>query len=106
MAVADSNLKYVMIDVGAYGRQSDEGTLLNISRFGKCLERGGLGLPGPEHLPGTQTAAPHVVVGDAFQLRPDFLRPSSGRNQSEERRIFNTGSAEQGDCGDSAVPIL
>ncbi|XP_077507983.1 uncharacterized protein LOC144119157 [Amblyomma americanum] len=31
LAVADSNLKYVMIDVGAYGRQSDGGADQHVS---------------------------------------------------------------------------
>ncbi|KAK8773621.1 hypothetical protein V5799_011850 [Amblyomma americanum] len=106
LAVADSNLKYVMIDVGAYGRQSDGGTL-SMSRFGKCLEGGGLGLPGPEHLPGTQTAAPHVFVGDeAFQLRPDFLRPYSGRSQSEEKRIFNYRLSRARRCVENTFGVM
>lgn len=89
MAVADSNLKYVMVDVGGYGRQSDGGTL-SASSFGKRLDRGVLGLPAPKQLPNSTTIAPHVFVGDeAFQLRSDFLRPYSGRCQEEDKRIFN-----------------
>ncbi|KAH8008905.1 hypothetical protein HPB51_007561 [Rhipicephalus microplus] len=75
MAVVDSNLKFVAVDVGAYGRQSDGGTCNN-SRFGRALENSLLCLPKPRRLPGDTTIAPHVFVGDeALQLRPDFLRP-------------------------------
>ncbi|KAH7946949.1 hypothetical protein HPB52_006207 [Rhipicephalus sanguineus] len=78
LAITISDLKFVVVDVGAFGRQSDGGTL-GLSRFGKCLENGKLGLRAPETLPGTNTQAPHVFVGDdAFQLRQDFLKPYSG----------------------------
>lgn len=39
MAVEDSNLKFTLVDVGAYGRQCDGGTL-EASRLGKLLTRG------------------------------------------------------------------
>lgn len=44
MPFVDSDLRFVSVDVGVYGRQSDVGTL-RVSRFGKCLEEGRLGLP-------------------------------------------------------------
>ncbi|XP_037522043.1 uncharacterized protein LOC119399301 [Rhipicephalus sanguineus] len=89
MAVVDSNLKFVAIDVGAYGRQSDGGTFSN-SRFGQALENGLLCLPPPQRLPNDTTIAPHVFVGDeAFQLRSDFLRPYPGNRLEDDKRIFN-----------------
>lgn len=89
MAVVDSDLKFVAVDVGAYGRQSDGGTL-SASRFGKCLENGLLGLPPPKRLPNSTVIAPYVFLGDeAFHLRPDFLRPYPGKHQDDDKRIFN-----------------
>ncbi|XP_075550436.1 uncharacterized protein LOC142584152 [Dermacentor variabilis] len=89
MAAVDSNLEFICVDIGAYGRQSDGGTL-SASRFAKSLEEGLLGLQPPKHLPGTNIVAPHVfVVDEAFQLRLDFLRPYSGRCQNENKCIFN-----------------
>ncbi|XP_065292121.1 uncharacterized protein [Dermacentor albipictus] len=106
MAVADSNLKFVAVDVGAYGRQSDGGTL-SASRFGKCLENGTLGLPPLQALPNTSTLAPHVFVGDeAFQLRQDFLRPYSGRHQTEEKRIFNYRLSRARRCVENTFGIM
>ncbi|KAL3222186.1 hypothetical protein MRX96_028922 [Rhipicephalus microplus] len=53
-------------------------------------EIGLLCLPPPERLPGDTTIAPHVFVGDeAFQLRPDFLRPYPGTRLEDDKRIFN-----------------
>ncbi|CAN8026306.1 unnamed protein product [Ixodes persulcatus] len=83
MAVVDSDLKFVAVDEGAYGRQSDRGTL-SASRFGKCLENGLLGLPPPRPLPNSTVIVPYVFLGDeAYQLRPDFLRPYPGKHQND-----------------------
>lgn len=89
MAVVNSQYRFVLIDVGAEGQQSDSG-VLKASAIGRHLESGTLGLPGMSTLPGTNTAAPHVFIGDeAFQLRTDFLRPYPARELTTERRIFN-----------------
>ncbi|KAL3202975.1 hypothetical protein MRX96_042186 [Rhipicephalus microplus] len=84
VVVCDSDLKFVIVDGGAFRRHSD-GRTLRVSRFGKCLENGKLGLSAPEILPSTNTQAPHVFVGDdAFQLREDYLKPYSGRQLSSD----------------------
>lgn len=89
MAIVDSNLRFVGVDVGAYGHQSDGGTF-KLSKMGRRLNKGSLNLPPPKQLPGSSSVAPHVFVGDeAFQLRPDFLRPYPGRYLDDDRRIFN-----------------
>ncbi|KAH7955239.1 hypothetical protein HPB51_028161 [Rhipicephalus microplus] len=89
MAVCDSDLQFVVVDVGAIGRQSNGGTV-GVSRLGKFLKDGKLGLPPPEIPPGTHTQAPRVFVGDdAFQLREDFLKPYLRRQLSSDKRIFN-----------------
>ncbi|CAN7985976.1 unnamed protein product, partial [Ixodes hexagonus] len=89
MAVADSNYRFVLVDVGAYGRQSDGGVLKQ-SLMGASLEHGPLDLPGTRLQPGTSTPAMPVFLGDeAFQLRPDFLRPCPGKSNSDDKVIFN-----------------
>lgn len=89
MAVVDSRYRFSLIDIGAEGRQSDSG-VFKASGIGHCLESGTLSLPGMTRLPGTDVVVPHVFVGDeAFQLRPDFLRPYPGQGLSLEKRIFN-----------------
>ncbi|XP_064479087.1 uncharacterized protein LOC135392300 [Ornithodoros turicata] len=55
------------------------------------LEAGGLGLPPPRRLPGSSLEAPYVFVGDeAFQLRPDFMRPFPGTDLDDTKRVYNT----------------
>ncbi|KAH7966555.1 hypothetical protein HPB49_017542 [Dermacentor silvarum] len=106
IAAVDSNLKFICVDVGAYERQSDGGTL-SASCFGKSLEKGLLGLPSPKQLPGTNIVAPHVFIGDeAFQLRPDFLRPYSGRGQDESKRIFNYRLSRARRCVENAFGVM
>lgn len=89
LAVVDSDYKFVVVDVGAYGRQSDGGVPKQ-SVFGQLLEQGRLELPKDQPLPNTTLPAPCVFVGDEdFQLRPDFLRPYPGRRLDDDKRIFN-----------------
>lgn len=58
--------------------------------MGQCLEAGGLHLPELARLPSSNVVLPFAFLGDeAFQLRPDFLRPYPGRGLTDERRIFN-----------------
>ncbi|KAL1475425.1 hypothetical protein MTO96_037294 [Rhipicephalus appendiculatus] len=85
----DSDYKFVIVDVGAYGKQRDGG-VLEQSKFGRRLEEGKLHLPRDLALPNTSHSAPCVFVGDeAFQLRTDFLRPYPGRGLEGAERIFN-----------------
>ncbi|KAH8033532.1 hypothetical protein HPB51_013609 [Rhipicephalus microplus] len=89
LAVVDSDYKFVIVDVGAYGKQSDGG-VLEQSKFGCRLENGKLHIPRDLELPNTSYSAPCVFVGDeAFPLRTDFLRPYPGRGLEGEKRIFN-----------------
>ncbi|XP_037525515.1 uncharacterized protein LOC119402434 [Rhipicephalus sanguineus] len=106
LAVVDSNYKFIMIDVGAYGKQSDGG-VLEQSKFGKKLERGELLLPRDLPLPSTTLPAPCVFVGDeAFQLRTDFLRPYPGRGLDPSKRVFNYRLSRARRCAENAFGIL
>jgi len=50
MAVADANYRFVMIDVGSYGKDSDGSVLCN-TQFYQRLENGTLKLPKLSNLP-------------------------------------------------------
>lgn len=106
LAVVDSDYKFVIVDVGAYGKQSDGG-VLEQSKFGRRLEDGKLHLPRDLDLPNTSHSAPCVFVGDeAFQLRTDFLRPYPGRGLEGEKRIFNYRLSRARRCAENAFGIL
>ncbi|XP_049920670.1 uncharacterized protein LOC126402580 [Epinephelus moara] len=90
LAVVDAHYRFRVVDVGAYGRNSDGGTL-HASAFGRALRQGTLDLPEDTPLPGTEElgSVPHVFVADeAFPLRRDMMRPYAGRTEGE-KRVFN-----------------
>lgn len=89
MAAVDANYSFTMIDVGAYGRQSDGGVFSN-SIFGGLLEKDQLPIPAISKLPASEIEAPYCFVYDeAFPLKPTGMRPFGGKNLSLEERIFN-----------------
>ena len=75
--------------MGDSGCHSDGGIFLN-SSFGKALGTGTLAIPNPQSLPSTtQSTVPFVFVGGETSLKPNFLRPYSGKNLHESLAIFN-----------------
>lgn len=90
MAVADANLRFIAIDVGAYGKEGDS-TVFRDSPLGKKLYLGKLNLPLPQNLPNTDgDPQPFVMVGDeAFKLSTNLLRPYPSRGLDCRKRIFN-----------------
>ncbi|KAH8009046.1 hypothetical protein HPB51_009586 [Rhipicephalus microplus] len=105
MAVVDSDCKYVLVDVGAEGRQSDGGIFKEPS-FGRDLSKGHLDIPAVGTLPGTSTCVPYAFVGDeAFQLRKDFMRPYPAKCLNDTMRIFNYRLSRARRCAENAFGI-
>lgn len=90
MAVADANLCFVAIDVGAYGKEGDS-TVFRNSPLGRKLYSNQLNLPAPRCLPNTDSEPqPFVFVGDeAFKIHTNLLRPFPFRQLDPRRRVFN-----------------
>ncbi|XP_064486004.1 uncharacterized protein LOC135398534 [Ornithodoros turicata] len=106
MAVADASYRFLFVDIGAYGSQSD-GCIFKACTLGRDIEAGGLGLPAPRALPGSSLEAPYVFMGDeAFQLRPDFMRPFPGTDLDDTRRVYNTRLSHARRCVENAFGIL
>lgn len=90
LAVTDSKNKFIIIDVGAYGKDSD-GSVLSNSSFYQKLENGDIQLPPAEPLPNSNIMAPYVFLGDeAFPLKTFIMRPYPRRQATDVTKIrFN-----------------
>ncbi|XP_017881154.1 protein ALP1-like [Ceratina calcarata] len=89
LALVDANYKFLAVDVGGYGKNSDGGIFAH-SAMGRRLEAGTLNVPDSRELPGSEMRASHVIVGDeAFPLKTYLLRPYPGVQLSHDTRIFN-----------------
>lgn len=90
LAVVDSHWRFRVVDVGAFGRSSDGGTLA-ASAFGKALRHGTLNLPQDSALPGADHlgCTPCVFIADeAFPLQRNLMRPYPGHTEGEQQ-AFN-----------------
>lgn len=88
MAVADANYRFVMIDVGAYGKDSD-GSIMSNSNFYTRIENGSLELPNETELPNTSISTPFVFIGDeAFPLRNYLMRPFPRKQSQENEKAY------------------
>ena len=50
MALVDSNYKFITVDIGGYGSNSDGG-IWKSSKFGKAFDNGRIDIPPPKCLP-------------------------------------------------------
>ena len=77
MALVDADYRFIYVDIGDYGSNSDSGIFKN-SLFGQALVNGELNLPAPKALPNYPDGGvlPYCFVGDeAFPLRLDLMKP-------------------------------
>ena len=77
LALVDANYRFIYVDIGEYGSNSD-GSVFRASAFGKKYLSHNLGIPGDKFLPNfySDHPIPHVIVADeAFPLLPKLMRP-------------------------------
>ncbi|KAJ8913906.1 hypothetical protein NQ315_005703 [Exocentrus adspersus] len=105
-AVADANKKFLTIEVGGRGKQSDGGTFAASTLF-QLLESGQFNVPGPATLPETNTKLPYVLIGDeAYPLKPYLLRSFPSRQLTPMQENFNTCLSRARKCIECAFGIL
>ncbi|CAH2088918.1 unnamed protein product [Euphydryas editha] len=89
LALVDANYKFIYVNVGDLGKNSDAG-IYSRSGLAKRLEKNTLNIPGPKEIPGTKEKLPHVIVGDeAFPLKPYLMRPYPGTQLDDESKKPN-----------------
>ena len=82
LALVDANYKFMYVDVGAYGADSDGGI------FRECglYQQDTAGVPPSESLPGGDTDVLYFLVGDdTFAIRSWMMKPHS---QGSSRLIW------------------
>ena len=91
LAVVDADYRFIAVDIGSFGSNSDGGIFAN-SNFGRRLEHDQLNLPEDAMLVDSpQTGIlPYMFVADeAFPLKTCIMRPYPGRYLEKECLIFN-----------------
>lgn len=88
-ALVDAKYRFIAIDVGGYGKQSDGGTF-QASNLYRAILGGKIQIPEPRTLPETNVVAPFVFVADeAYPLMDFLLKPYGRGNLSLEEECFN-----------------
>lgn len=78
--LVDAKYKFLSVDVGAYGRQSDSG-VFSQSNLYQHVEMGSFPFPRSRQIPGTATVLPYVIIGDqGYSLKEYLMRPYSTDN--------------------------
>lgn len=90
MAACDHEYKFTLVDIGAYGSESDGG-IFSKSSFGQAIGEEALNLPKYEVcLPKSNIKSHYFFVGDeAFKISCRIMRPYPGKNLTVQQRIFN-----------------
>lgn len=86
LAIVDANnCKFVAVDVGAYGKESDNG-IFNKSIMGKKIAENNFNIPPSKLLQGTNVMSPHFLIGDeAVALSKFMMKPYCRRQARLER---------------------
>ena len=91
MTLVDANLKFVTVDIGAYGRNSDGG-VFSRSAFGQRFMQNSFNFPEHGVLPKFVRGGPlpYVAVEDeASPLLPNLLRPYPGKELALDKQLSN-----------------
>lgn len=89
MALVDAEYKFIYIDVGCSGRNSDGG-IFNKCSLAKSLDTNLIGIPPDRELPNALEKVPFVIVADdAFAMKRYLLKPFSQKGLHGAERIFN-----------------
>ncbi|KAL4126057.1 hypothetical protein QTP88_010288 [Uroleucon formosanum] len=97
LALVDARYKFIAVDIGAYGKNSDGG-ILSHSYIGKALENNKINIPSDRELPGTDEKLPYVFIGDeAFPFKNDLLRPypSPQIYEDEQKKKYSTNGFQE-----------
>ncbi|XP_066590802.1 uncharacterized protein [Prorops nasuta] len=107
LAIADHLYRFVLVDIGAYGGNSDGG-IFSDSNIGINLSNNKLNIPdGDINLPHSDLKTPmFFIADDAFQLSKRIMKPYSSKNLQYSQQIFNYRLSRARRTIESAFGIL
>lgn len=89
LGICDAKYRFLVIDVGGFGKQSDGATFTS-SEFYHMLKNKQINIPDNDCLPGTDVSMPFVFLADeAFPLSQHVLTPYSLQNLNDGTFMFN-----------------
>lgn len=106
-AMVDANCKFILIDVGSYGKEGDAG-IFQKSQMGREVTKGDI-FPPPQQLPLSDIKVPHVIVGDeAFRLDKHVMKPYTQKQAvtDHSKRKFNYALSRARRVTESAFGIM
>ncbi|KAK3798318.1 hypothetical protein RRG08_034716 [Elysia crispata] len=93
-ALVDAHYRFIVIDVGGYGKQSDGGTFQASSLY-QAIMSGTLQIPEPTTLPDSNDVAPFVIVADvAYPLMNCLMKAYGGQNLPPMKFVLTNGCLE------------
>jgi len=84
--LVDANYKFITVDVGDFGKQSNGGTFF-ISDLFSFIDGKRIIFPEPDFLPHSNVMAPYVMLGDEV-LFPYLMKPHEPNSLTGRRRNF------------------
>ena len=104
--VVGPDLRFIFVDVGAYGKESDGG-IFGRSKIKKLLDSNAFNLPETATTTSDLHAdLPFFLLGDAaYPLRKDLITPYNA-DMSYEKRVFNYRHSRCRHCVESAFGVL
>ncbi|XP_034834262.2 uncharacterized protein [Maniola hyperantus] len=91
LAVVDANYKFIYVDIGSFGKDSDS-TIFEKTPFLQLLRTGQLNVPNAQPLQQGTDPLPYVLIGDgAFKLETFLMRPfvREAAMQDRDKKRFN-----------------
>lgn len=88
-AVVDASNKYIIIDVGGYGHQSDGGKFQSSFLYRALLQKK-IKIPSPNTSQNCETPLPFYFIADgAYPLLENLMKPYRINNSTERKNLFN-----------------
>jgi hypothetical protein len=87
--LVDANYKFITVDMGAFGKQSN-GCIFLASDLFSFIGGKRLSFPEPDFLPHSNVTAPYIILGDgAYPLLHYLMKPYEPNSLTDRRHSFN-----------------